>query len=741
MTRTVLRTCPLCEATCGLSITMDGARPVRVRGNADDVFSQGYICPKGASLANFDTDPDRLARPLLRQPDGSHAEISWPEAFAELERGLRSVMDAHGRESVALYTGNPVIHTIAIPLYLTALRTAFNTRHIYSTTTLDTMPRMVACGLLYGDPLSMPLPDIDNTDHLFVLGSNLLETNGSLWTVPRLPARLTELRKRGGKFVVVDPRRTRTAERADDYVPIRPGADPLLLFAILHTLFAEGLDTDPGPHVVGVDDLRALAAEFAPERVAERCDIPAETIRRLARELAAAPRAAVYGRLGTSTTEFGGLTSWLVEAVNIVTGNLDVPGGVLFGQSPHATQPITEPFRIGRWHSRVRGAPETNGELPTAVLAEEIETPGTGQIRAMVVIAGNPVLAAPNGDRLDRALAGLDFLVSIDQYLNETSRHAHLVLPPPPLMQTPHYDVVLARRAIRRYARYSVAADPLPEGTPSEAEILARLAMVGAGRPVGGDHEQLDQMLIGRMLAGATARPGSPLNGRAVPELAAQLHGDNAFERRLDLMLRLGQEGDLFGSRPSGMNLQVLRDSPNGVDFGPLESQLPGVLTTASGKVELCPEPMVRDVARLVDRLDEPARDGFVLISRRRLKSVNSWSHNVSSLSGGSNAFAVELNTLDATRLGLANGDLARIRGRHGEVVAAVELTDALLPGVVSVPYGWGHGRAGSRMRLADADPGASLNSVTDDLMIDPLSGVAVFNAVPVDVAPVEGTP
>lgn len=734
MDRTAIRVCPLCEATCGLDITLSGERVTRVRGNPGDVFSHGYLCPKGASLGHFDSDPDRLTTPLIRRPDGGFDEVGWAEAFEAVDRGLREVTDRYGRDAVALYMGNPVIHTLALPLYMLVLRERLGTRNIYSSTTLDTMPKSVACGWMYGDPLAFPLPDIDRTDHLLVLGANPAESNGSLWTVADLPGRLRALRARGGRLVVVDPRRTRTADLADEHVSLRPGTDALLLLGIVHTLLDEGLATDPGEGFAGFGELAGLVRGFGPDEVAPACGVPADTVRRLARDLAAATTAAVYGRLGTCTTEFGTLTSWLVDVVNIVTGNFDRPGGVLFGEAPHAARRPTEPFRTGRWHSRVRGLPEVNGELPTATLADEIATPGEGQVRALLCVAGNLVLATPQGERLDRALPGLDFMACVDPYLNETTRHASVILPPPTPLQSPHYDVVLASRSVRRNARFSPPARALEPGRPSEAEILARLVLIASGKGTGGDPNSVDEELTDLMLRAARSRPGSPLARREPAAMKSELTGDDALERRLDLMLRLGPAGDLFGARPDGLNLALLKQSPNGIDLGPLRPRRHEVVMTGSGSVELCPPAITADLPRLATRMGALSDGGLVLISRRQLKSVNSWSHNVRALSGGTNRCTLELSEADARRLGVGAGDPVRVRGSAGEVVVAAEPTDRLRPGVVSLPYGWGHDRQGIRLAHASAEPGVSINALTDSTVVDPLSGTAVFNGVPVRV-------
>ncbi|WP_433330536.1 molybdopterin-dependent oxidoreductase [Spirillospora sp. CA-294931] len=734
--RTAHRTCPLCEALCGLELTIDAAGAVTgVRGDRDDPFSKGFICPKGATLGRLDGDPDRLAAPLLRT-GGAHAETTWEQAFATVGRELAAVIERHGRDAVAVYIGNPTAHSIAGPLYGAAIIKALGTRNVYTASTADQMPKHVSSGYLFGDPLAVPVPDLDRTEHLLMLGANPLESNGSLCSAPDFPGRLKAIRARGGKVTVVDPRRTRTAELADEHVFIRPGTDAHLLAALVHTLFAEDLAVTPAQPVNGLDDLRALVADLSPERVAPVTGIPADDIRRMARELAAAGRAAVYGRMGTCTQSFGTLSSWLVDVLNILTGNLDREGGAMFPRPAH--RPVyrkRRPFTTGRWSSRVRGLPETNGELPVATLADEIETPGEGQIKALITIGGNPVLSAPNGTRLDAALAGLEFVVSVDPYLNETTRHAHVILPPPRPAQTPHYDLALLGFTVRDYARYSPAAVPLPDGRPSEARILARLAVLASGMDA--DPTALDDMIIASTLEKAVAAPGSPVFGREPAELTKLLaaEGGTGTEQRLDMMLRLGPYGEGFGADPGGLTLARLRDDhPHGIDLGPLRPHLDELLCTESGRVELCPPAFAADV----DRLREVAApDGLVLIGRRHLRSNNSWLHNVPELVRGSNTCTLQLNPDDAERIGVAAGDGVRVISRTGVLEAVAEPNDTLMPGVVSLPHGWGHDRPGTRTRVATAHAGVSANSVTDEQRIDPLSGNAVFNGVPVTVEPI----
>ncbi|MET8396700.1 MULTISPECIES: molybdopterin oxidoreductase family protein [Streptomyces] len=744
MPRTALRICPLCEATCGLALTVDGSTVTAARGDRDDVFSRGFICPKGASFGAVDSDPDRLRAPLVRT-NGELREATWEEAFDAVAAGVRPLVERYGPHSVGVVLGNPNVHTMAGALYPNVLLGALGSRSLFTASTLDQMPKHVSSGLLFGDANAIPVPDLDRTDHLLLIGANPLESNGSLCTAPDFPGRLRALKARGGTLTVVDPRRTRTAKLADRHVAIRPGTDALLLAAMAHVLYEEGL-VDLGalaPHVGGVDDVAAAVRDFTPESVAAACDVDADVTRALARELAAAPTAAVYGRIGSCTVPHGTLASWLVDVLNILTGNLDRPGGALFPQA--ATDRTPRPagpgrgFALGRWRSRVSGHPEAKGELPLSALAEEIDTAtDAGEpVRALLTIAANPVLSAPDGDRLDKALESLDFMVSVDPYLNETSRHAHVVLPPPPPAQSPHHDFAFNTLAVRNQVRYTRPAVPLEPGRMAETEILARLTLAVTGAH-GTDPAAVDALVIEQTLAKAVREPHSPAHGRDPAELTALLTGETGPERRLDLMLRLGPYGDGFGARPDGLTLERLLAHPHGIDLGPLRPRLPQPLKTRSGKVELLPAPIAADLPRLARARDErPA--GLVLVGRRHLRSNNSWMHNVPALTGGSNRCTLHVHPEDAARLGLRGAQPVRVTGPGGAVTVPAEVTDAVRPGVVSLPHGWGHDRPGTRQTHAATDPGVNVNQLLDGSALDPLSGNAVLNGVPVTLTPLTG--
>ncbi|CCK31234.1 dehydrogenase [Streptomyces davaonensis JCM 4913] len=741
MSRTALRICPLCEATCGLTLTIEGTRVTGARGDREDVFSKGFICPKGASFGAVDGDPDRLRGPLVRK-DGVLREATWEEAFDAVAAGIRPVVERYGANAVGVVLGNPNVHTMAGALYPPLLLGGLGTRSVFSASTVDQMPKHVSSGLLFGDANAIPVPDLDHTRHLLLIGANPLESNGSLCTAPDFPGKLRALKSRGGTLTVIDPRRTRTAKLADRHIPIRPGADALLLAAMAHVLFEEDLVKlgELAPHVTGLDELRAQLGDFTPDAVAAACDVDADTIRTLARELAAAPTAAVYARIGSCTVPHGTLASWLVDVLNILTGNLDRPGGALFPQA--ATDRTPRPagpshgFTLGRWHSRVSRYPEAKAELPISALAEEIDTAtDEGEpVRALISIAANPVLSTPNGDRLDKALDSLDFMVSVDPYLNETSRHAHVVLPPPPPSQSPHHDFAFNTLAVRNQARYNRPAVPLEPGRMAETEILARLILAATGMH-GADPSAVDDMVIGQTLGKAVKEAHSPVHGRDPQDLAAQLSGDTGPERRLDMMLRLGPYGDGFGVRPDGLSLEQLLAHPHGIDLGPLKPRLPQPLKTRSGQVELLPEPIAADLPRLRQALAERP-DGLVLVGRRHLRSNNSWMHNVPALTGGTNRCTLHIHPDDAERLGVRDGAAVRLKGAGGEVTAPAEVTDAVRAGVVSLPHGWGHDRPGTRMSHAHKDPGVNVNQLLDGSLLDPLSGNAVLNGVPVDLTP-----
>ena len=743
MSETIIRTCPLCEATCGLEIELDGRRVVRVRGDRADVFSAGYICPKGAALGQLHGDPDRLTTPLIKR-EGRHVAASWDEAFTHINNQLGPILAAD-RNALGIYLGNPNAHNLDGLVHLRALAKAAGTRNVFSASTVDQMPKQVASALMFGGGLSVAVPDVDRCEHLLILGANPLASNGSLLTAPDLRGRLKRLRARGGRIVVIDPRRTRTAAAADEHHFIRPGTDALLLAAIATTIFEEGL-SDPGATAAlanGLDELPELLAGFDPESVADACGIEAPQIRRLARSFAAAERAAIYARIGTTTQEFGTVASWLVDLLNLITGNLDRPGGAMFPTpAAGATNTAGQPgrgrgVRIGRWHSRVRQLGEALGELPAICLAEEIDTPGPGRITALLTFAGNPALSLPNSARLEAALGQLDFMVSIDAYLNETTRHADVILPVPSPLERGHYDLALYQLAIRNVANYSPPALPLPPGMVEEWRTILRLLGVLSGLGPDADTDRLDEMIALEMARRESTNQGSPAEGRDPAEILAALGDLRGPERIVDLLLRCGPYGAGFGVPAAvspGLSLELLLANPHGIDLGALQPRLPEVLRTPSGKIELCPPEITADLPRLAEARDRP-NEPMVLIGRRDLRSNNSWMHNLPKLVSGPPRCTLLINPADATRLALNGSGQAAVSAAGQTILIPYDVSDEMMPGVVSIPHGWGHQSGGAALSVASQHAGVNSNLLSDELRYDIPSGNAILNGIPVTVS------
>jgi anaerobic selenocysteine-containing dehydrogenase len=739
-TRTVHRICTLCEATCGISVAVaDDGVITSIRGDEKDPFSRGYICPKAYGLKGLHEDPDRLRRPLRRSQSGDWEEISWDAAYEYAAERLLKIRELHGANAIGAYFGNPTAHSLHTMVYGSVFLRALGTKQRYSASTVDQFPKMVSAGLMFGNGLTVPVPDLDRTDYLLILGANPLASNGSLMTAPDVKARLRGILGRGGKVVVIDPRRSETAEIASEHMFIRPGTDAYLLLAMVNVLFEENLVRlgRAEGHTRGIEEVRAACAGYTAELVAQRCGISAPAIRRIAREFAAAERGACYGRIGTTCQEFGTLASWAVDLLNVLTGKLDREGGAMFARA--ATSPAgssDEPGGRGvtlhRWRSRVRGLPEIFGELPVATLADEIETPGEGAIRALVTLAGNPVVSTPHAGQLDRALSDLEFMVSVDFYLNETTRHAHLILPPTGPLEHDTYDLSLYRLAIHDVAKYSAPVFEKEPDAQHDWEILATLSayMLGFGRMPPG---AVDDFVVRQLVDKAVPEDGSRSNGKSRAEVMAALGSEPGPHRALDLMLRTGPYGDGFGRRPEGLSLAVLKANPHGVDLGALKEQLPGVLETPSGKIDLAPPLILEDLPRLRAGLKEPT-PSMLLIGRRHLRSNNSWCHNIESLVKGPARCTLLVSAEDARRRGLRHGGVARVRSRVGTVIAPVEVSDEMMPGVVSLPHGWGHDVEGVRMSVAKRNPGVNSNLLADDLLLDVPTGNAVLNGIPVEI-------
>jgi anaerobic selenocysteine-containing dehydrogenase len=715
------RNCNLCEAICGIEIAVQPDRRLDIRGDKDDPFSRGYICPKAVALQDLHYDKDRLKHPVRRTPNGWQ-QIEWNEAFDEVAANLKRVQAKHGRSAVATYLGNPNVHNYGAMLFAPGFIRSLHTRNRFSATSVDQLAHHLSAYLMFGHQLLLPVPDLDRTKYFLILGANPAVSNGSMMTAPGMSRRLEEIRARGGKVILVDPRFNETARLADRHLFIRPGTDVLLLLAMLHIVFAEDL-TRLGPLAAftnGVDTIRGLVAEFPPEKAASITGIDSEQIRALAREFASAQSAVCYGRIGVSTQEFGGVCQWLINVLNIVTGNLDRAGGAMF--TLPAFDPITAPDSLsprgsfGRWHSRVRELPEFAGELPVVALAEEILTEGAGQIRALVTTAGNPVLSTPNGRQLDRALAGLEFMVSIDPYINETTRHAHIILPPSSSLERSHYDLAFHILAVRNTAKFSPALFEVDAETRHDWEILLELQTRmehdgGFGSAFGSVKRKIGRRFVGP-------------------------------ERILDLGLRFGPYGAKLNPFSKGLTLRKLKKAVHGIDLGPLVPCLPSRLRTSDKRIELAPQVLVKDIERVKTMIERGRLAGelstlsashdsnghLLLIGRRQLRSNNSWMHNSARLVRGNDPCTILMHPTDAAQRNLTQGQTVSVRSSVGALEVPLEISDEMMPGVVSIPHGWGHDRLGARLEVAEQHAGQSINDVMDDQTIDALCGTAAFN-------------
>jgi anaerobic selenocysteine-containing dehydrogenase len=687
------RACPLCEAICGLELAYEGERLVAIRGDAADPFSRGHVCPKGNAIIDLENDPDRLRTPVRRVGD-EWQPVGWDEAIAFAGRRLAEIQQAHGASAVAAYLGNPNVHHLGHTAYLRPLLRQLRTPNVFSASSVDQWPHQLVCAQMYGHQFLIPIPDVDRTDWFLMLGANPVESNGSLMTAPGIAKRLKALVARG-RLVVVDPRRTETAAIASEHLFIRPGTDALFLVALLREVVALGPPdlARYGGRVAGLDAALAAIAHFDLDAIAARCGIDRATTQRLARELRAARTAVVYGRVGLSTQAFGSVAQWLIQLLNLVTGNLDREGGVLPNEpAVPLTGPGTAPGRRDRWRSRVRGLPEFAGELPVAALAEEIATPGAGQVRALLTCAGNPVLSTPDGRALDAALAGLEFMVSIDVYVNETTRHAHLILPPASPLTQGHYDLVFNALAVRRVARWSAPVAPLHES------------------------ERADWWILDGIAAAHAAAQGAPWTPSPPPE---EIVADG---------LRRGG---------SGLDFATLAAAPHGIDLGPLRPSLMQRLETASGAIECAPPVLLADLPRLARALAGVQSGGTLqLIGRRELRSNNSWMHNAPRLVKGGARHQLWMHPRDLAARGIAEGARVRVRSAVGEIVVEAQASEDVMPGVACLPHGYGHDRPGVRMARASALAGASYNDLSDAALVDVPSGNAALNGVEVTVEP-----
>jgi anaerobic selenocysteine-containing dehydrogenase len=699
MTKTLHhRACHLCEAICGLTIETelqaDGSTQIRsIKGDAQDSFSRGHICPKAVALQDIQNDPDRLRQPMRRVGSEWQA-IEWEEAFELVANRLADIQARHGANSVATYHGNPSVHNYGLLTHSNYFLGLLKTRSRFSATSVDQLPHHLVSLQMYGHGFMLPICDIDHTDFMLILGGNPLASNGSIMTVPDVEKRLKAIKARGGKVVVVDPRRSETAAIADQHVFVRPGQDAALLFGLLNTLFEENLGRASHLPIAGLDEARQAIAGFTAEAMSARCGVPAEQIRQLARDFAAADKAVCYGRMGVSTQAFGTLCHWLIQLINLVTGNLDREGGALCTEAAIDLTTSSSGTHFDRWRSRVSGLPEYGGELPVAALAEEMLTEGEGQIRALVTVAGNPVLSTPNGRQLEQALDGLEFMLSIDPYINETTRYADLILPPTGPLEHDHYDMTFNSFAVRNVARFNQPVLDKPAGALHDWEIFVGLAKAFAAK------------------------------------LEVELKPTMAPAQLIDMGLRMGRYGDKSEHQ---LSLAKLLEHPHGIDLGALKPNLAARLNTPGKQVQAAPALLLSDLPRFAEQ-PLPKADELLLIGRRHVRSNNSWMHNYHRLVKGKPRHQLLMNPADLAQRGLADGQLVRVRSRVGVIEVEVAASEEMMAGVVSLPHGWGHARPGVQMSIASAQPGASANDLTDERQLDVLSGNAALNGVPVEV-------
>ncbi len=708
------RTCHLCEAMCGVEIRLRGEEILSIRGDAQDPFSRGHICPKALGIKDVHEDPDRIRHPLRRTATGWQ-EVSWEEALDEVARRLLSIQRTHGMDSVASYFGNPQVHSYSGLLGGAKFLRTLRSRNRYSATSVDQLPHHFAAYFMYGHQLMIPVPDLDRTKFFLVLGGNPVVSNGSLMTAPDVATRLKDLRARGGRLVVVDPRRTETADLADTHLFVTPGTDAFFLLSLLHVFFKEDLVSTGslGGTLDGLDVIRDLTLPFSPEVTASTTGIAPDVVTQLARDFSKSEAAVCYGRMGVSTQRFGALCQWLIQLINICTGNLDRPGGAMFTKPAFDVLDLAAGFgqrgSFEKRRTRVRGLPEFGSEFPVAALAEEILTPGEGQIRALVTAAGNPVISTPNGQQLERALASLEFMVSVDFYLNETTRHAHLILPPTSALERDHFDLIFHVLAIRNTVKYSKPLFDKPPNALHDYQIFDQL---------GARLESIDPSRRPKGLARWISRFLTP-------------------KRSVALGIRFGSRGAGWNPLSRGLTLSKVAANPHGIDLGALEPCLPQRLLTKNKRIDLAPKPLVADLRRLARTLvkdDARPPNSMRLIGRRELRTNNSWLHNSRRFVKGPKRCTLLIHPDDASARGLAAGDIATVTSRSGSVDITVEPSNEMMQGVVSIPHGWGHHRPGIRLRVAQEHAGVSVNDLTDDTFIDELCGNAALNGVEVTV-------
>ncbi len=700
------RVCNLCEAMCGLEIEHDGQKVLSVKGDKKDPFSKGSLCPKGALIHKIHEDPDRLKTPLLKNENGGWDEISWENAFDIVGEKINAIRTKYGNDAVALYLGNPTVHNFGMMLFSGELRRSLRTKNFFSPTTMDQLPHHFIGYHMFGHAFNMPIPDVDRTDFFIMFGANPIASNGSIMSGCGPIEKIKTIQNRGGKVILFDPRATETSRVVDEHYFIKPGTDVFFLMGMLHLIQKNNwIQIDClEEHISGLEKLKGIADEFTPEMVEKMTGVPKAILLKLTKEYVLSDRAVMYGRMGMSTQEYGGLCHWLTSVLNILTNHFDREGGAMF------PKPAVDLKRQkgwhksdGRWHSRVRNLPEFDGELPVSVMAEEMTTEGEGQIRGLITFAGNPALTTPNAKRLNKALPNLDFMVSIDIFMNETTQHADIILPPPSHLEIDHYDLIFNHFAVSNNAKFSSRLFEPKKGQQYDWQIAKALVK-----------------RFSKVSKYKSSLPFRYLNPRQL----------------LNISLKLGPYGSW--SSPSrwfnGLNLKKLIASKHGINFGALQPRIPEVLNTPDGKIQIASDVFLDQVKTLIPILKKtPAQrpsNEFQLIGRRHLRSNNSWMHNVEELIRGKNRCTVMMLAEDAEALGLQNEELVSIKSETGEIEIPVEITNSMMSGVVSIPHGFGHRQKGTRLSVASKGhhAGVSVNDITDHNRLDALTGNAAFS-------------
>jgi len=691
------RTCNLCEAMCGLKITYKEKKIISIVGDKKDPLSKGYICPKSQALKDLYEDSDRLKTPIKRSENGWE-KISWVEAFDEIEHQIKKIQEKYCNDAVATYQGNPNVHNLGAILYGGPFLKSLKTKQKYSATSADQLPHHIASLKMFGHQMLIPIPDIERTHYLLILGANPGASNGSLLTAPGFSQKIKNIQKRGGKVINIDPRYTETSKISSNHFFINPGKDALLLLSLLHVIFEQGINekTHLSNHLKGLNEIKEIVKKYPPQKTASIIGINGFEIQKIAKDFMNSETAVCYGRMGVSTQEFGGICQWLINVINIVTNNMDKVGGAMF------TKPAIDlVFMTGmqgkvgnfnRYRSRVHDLPEYSGELPVATLADEMLVKGEGQIKMLICTAGNPVLSTPNGKKLEMALEQLDFMVSIDIYLNETSKYANIILPSTNGLETQHYDLVFHQLAIRNTAKLS--------------EVLFEKD----------DNQKHDWQILNELTERITGNKNS-----LTPE------------KMLDSMFQFSSYKD------ANLSVKKLKDNPSGLDLGALQPHLTKRIFTTDKKINISPKFFIDDLKRLDQELfnvvdEDKINYPFALIGRRHLRNNNSWMHNSELLMKGKNRCTVLMSSKDANNLSITNHQQIRIISNVGSIKLPVEISDEMKEGVLSIPHGFGHNREGTKIKLAEKNAGESINDLTDDHKIDRLTGNANFSGTRVKV-------